>query len=1294
MRFELPKQAAAAAALGGVITLFGLTMMAGWVFRQESIVRMVPGFLMVFDTALAFAIAGLGLVVGALAPGSRRTVKTVTGIALVVLGSFVYFEHVFKVSLGIDWLELHTWLIDPGRNPFPGRPSPATAVGMVLAGTVFFLVPRVRTAIHGLVVGVLTIATGGIGVLAATGYLLGLPRMLEFYWLTQVSLPTATCFAALALGLWLDWRSQTSSAVPLVTREDERIALAGMLVSAVTSSVVALAIFWPMQSTMENMLAKELASGLKARQIPIAKTMEDAIGQTIAVSERPHVLRIYSMPSHRPGDADHPAMLATIADALVRNGFSAFAFLDASGREKSRVGEFLVDSNLHIPLRHEEHRVELLWSGTFVIEVRADIVKDGKRLGEVRAQQRLETLAQSMNEASPMGIPGEFVLCGQKGDLLQCAPSRLQPQPFETPAVMHGKRLPMTYALEGGTGLIETRDYRGQEVLAAYAPMLGAGLVLKADLRELYAPIRAKLWMLAVTLLLAIATGGLILRETVKPLARHLLHAREQLRVAMEGSRLATWDWNVASGAVKHSDQWTAILGARPQAEETTLEAFSATVHAEDRAGFRESVLAAVQTDARFAVDYRVRHASGEWLWIHSRGQVVERAHDGQALRAIGTSADITERKQSEEKLRANEERFRAVTDTANDGIITINDRGEIVYHNRAAGRIFGYSSEELLGRPLIGLLPERFRIAHENGIKRFLASGDPQVIGRTMELTGLKKEGTEFPLELSLATFQMNGETFFTGFIHDITERKQVEAALAASTAKLQAVMNAALQVSIIATDSQGLITVFNSGAERMLGYRAEEMIGKQTPVILHLESEVTERGRELAEQLGRPISGFDVLVESARRGKPEEREWTYVCKNGSRLTVNLAVTALHDAGGAPSGFLGVAKDITERKRTDAELMRFASELDQRIFAAAAANDALQRETEEMRRLNEERATLGSMNELLLACASPEEAYDVFGRAAAGLFQSSTGALHIFAASRNQLTPAAAWGEWADAPAPFGPESCWGLRRGHYYLGNGTSTPPCEHAGSVQTGATLCVPLMAYGEVLGVLHLRGAEAATLQASLQLVTMANDGLALTLANIKLRQSLKEQSIRDPLTGLFNRRYLTETAQREFARAQRTGASVAIIMIDVDHFKRFNDSFGHDAGDAVLKELGGFFSRSVRTDDIACRYGGEEFCLVLPQMDPFSARQRAEAIRAGAAALEVKSEGRKLGPVTLSLGVALFPDDGGDMESLVRAADAALYEAKQTGRNRVVMTHPAPSAQSSPLEERNEPSIAT
>jgi diguanylate cyclase (GGDEF)-like protein len=413
------------------------------------------------------------------------------------------------------------------------------------------------------------------------------------------------------------------------------------------------------------------------------------------------------------------------------------------------------------------------------------------------------------------------------------------------------------------------------------------------------------------------------------------------------------------------------------------------------------------------------------------------------------------------------------------------------------------------------------------------------------------------------------------------------------------------------------------------------------------HLDARAPKLGDK---ELGQIAAALDTMA-----GRLRESRDSLTARNADLANANAAMQA----------------EITERKRSEVELQRVQSELERRIADSTTANDSLQRQTEELRRLNAERAALGRMNELLTACAGPDEAYEIFGRAAAGLFPSLSGALHILAASRNQLTPAATWGTWPDAPTPANPESCWGLRRGNCYVGNGTTSPPCGHAGPARELATLCATLTAYGEVLGVLHLRGPDAAQVQSALQLATMAGDGLALTLANLRLRESLKAQSIRDPLTGLFNRRYLTETLEREFARAQRTGAPVAVMMIDVDHFKRFNDNFGHSAGDAVLRELGEFLKRSIRAEDIACRYGGEEFCLVLPQMARDGARQRAEDIRAGVARLEVRSGDRVLEPVTLSLGVALFPQDAVEPNALLRAADEAMYQAKKSGRNRVV-----------------------
>jgi diguanylate cyclase (GGDEF)-like protein len=166
--------------------------------------------------------------------------------------------------------------------------------------------------------------------------------------------------------------------------------------------------------------------------------------------------------------------------------------------------------------------------------------------------------------------------------------------------------------------------------------------------------------------------------------------------------------------------------------------------------------------------------------------------------------------------------------------------------------------------------------------------------------------------------------------------------------------------------------------------------------------------------------------------------------------------------------------------------------------------------------------------------------------------------------------------------------------------------------------------------------------------------------------------LQQQAIHDPLTGLYNRRYLDETMPRELHRAERTGQPVGVIMLDVDHFKRFNDTYGHDAGDTLLRAVGTFLQQHTRGDDIACRYGGEEFTLVLPGASLAATQQRAKELRAGIQHLGVEHQGQPLGTVTASLGIAVFHAHGTTADSLIRAADQALYHAKRGGRNRVVL----------------------
>jgi diguanylate cyclase (GGDEF)-like protein len=237
-----------------------------------------------------------------------------------------------------------------------------------------------------------------------------------------------------------------------------------------------------------------------------------------------------------------------------------------------------------------------------------------------------------------------------------------------------------------------------------------------------------------------------------------------------------------------------------------------------------------------------------------------------------------------------------------------------------------------------------------------------------------------------------------------------------------------------------------------------------------------------------------------------------------------------------------------------------------------------------------------------------------------------------------------------------------------------------CRHLPQNDTETYLCFPVVALGQVLALVSIRmpSEVASRLEGrSSQLETkeVADsfcERIGLSLANLQLRERLWYHSVRDPLTGLFNRAYLEQTLQREFSSAVRQRTSIGIIMLDIDHFKSFNDTFGHAAGDLLLTEVGSFLESSVRKEDVACRYGGEEFVLVLPRASLENTAKRAEQIRVRIHDLHITHEDRPLGPVSFSLGVASFPRHGLGAKEVLRQADLALYQAKAEGRDKVVM----------------------
>lgn len=314
----------------------------------------------------------------------------------------------------------------------------------------------------------------------------------------------------------------------------------------------------------------------------------------------------------------------------------------------------------------------------------------------------------------------------------------------------------------------------------------------------------------------------------------------------------------------------------------------------------------------------------------------------------------------------------------------------------------------------------------------------------------------------------------------------------------------------------------------------------------------------------------------------------------------------------------------------------------------------------------------LFGMTDMLQSAADHHDANAVLRATAGELIGGFGGALYVFNNSRDRLVLSTSWAcdDAAPLPETITVNQCWAMKRGKPHINQGGAKALCcEH--HVSGLAALEIPMAARGENLGLLQIfaEGADAeARLAAILPLSSALGDAMSLALSNIALREKLRSQALRDPLTGLYNRRYMEDSLERYVRLAERESRKVSVVMIDLDHFKRLNDEHGHATGDAVLREAAAAIVGALRETDVACRYGGEEMIVFLPDCDLEDAATKAEQIRARIESLS-GTHGAK---VSASLGVASVPSTSGTSTDLIRAADTALYRAKHNGRNQVAV----------------------
>ena len=633
----------------------------------------------------------------------------------------------------------------------------------------------------------------------------------------------------------------------------------------------------------------------------------------------------------------------------------------------------------------------------------------------------------------------------------------------------------------------------------------------------------------------------------------------------------------------------------------------------------------------------RYRCRDGSYRWIEWRSVPV-----GTVVYAA--ARDITHRLQSELDLQSTKEQLELVLQASSEGFSDWNLLTDEIYFSPRWKAILGYADHEL-----------------ENSLAMWesvVFEADRQT---SYQLTKDYNEGRTDHFSLVQRYRHKNGSTIhmLTRILHvmndqgqvvrmvgshlDMTATVEMQAALQTSEMQLSGVLNSSLDgiMAFRAVYQDDLIIDFewllcNPTAAKLLGCTPDQLLGQRL-LDIHSHRHV-DTLFALCQQV---VSTNEPVQQSVHYRQQHLDFWLEVI--AVKLGDGLAVTC---------------RDISPLKRSELALQQ--------------SNQTLQNHIADLQQRQQEMLHLGEMNEFIQACLTVQEAYAAMATLVAPLFPQCCGGIFIINPSRNYAEPVATWGENPTAMTEFHPQDCWALRRGRSHLAEaGQAGLRCHHSGAPALAMTLCLPMQAQGELLGLFYLWAeSEAQFPVVKQQLARTVAEQLSLAIANLNLRETLQHQSIRDPLTGLFNRRYLEEALQQEIQRAQRHDHPIGVIMLDIDYFKSVNDTYGHDAGDMALQAVGRILRERVRGSDIACRYGGEEMTLILPESTLAVTELRAEAIRLEIARLRVDYLGTTLKPFSASLGVACFPNHGYTTSALIKAADAALYQAKRTGRNRV------------------------
>ena len=563
----------------------------------------------------------------------------------------------------------------------------------------------------------------------------------------------------------------------------------------------------------------------------------------------------------------------------------------------------------------------------------------------------------------------------------------------------------------------------------------------------------------------------------------------------------------------------------------------------------------------------------------------------------VVSSQDISERKQAEERLRDSERRIQTITNSAQEAIIMINPQGNISYWNPMAESIFGYSAAEVKDQNLHFLLaPQRYHEAYTNAFPYFQETGNGNYVGKKIELAAVCKDGREIPISLSLSSVLLQNEWYAVGIVRDITERKQMERSLRASEKRLRDITET-MGEGLYVMDNQGLITFLNPAATELLGYSAEELLGRVGHDLFHVHNQQAERT---------PLQQCPIF-QAVNQGKTYHGEDFFQRRDKSIFPVDVIGQPMWEDGQVV-GSVTAFRDVTQRKSIEESLReseeRFRTTLEN-LPGAIFAHD------------------LEGYFLLVNRTACQQTGYSQ-----EELLQMQVKDIDLQAMTRGDILSL-----WQNLKP--GQSS---MIESHHTRKDGSQYP-------------------------------------VEVFLNSITMDRQPVLLAVAfDISQRKEVEERlrylATTDELTGMWNRRRFTQAIRNELKRAHRYQQIFSLLMLDIDHFKKINDTYGHAAGDEVLRHFARLIWQSMRQVDMPGRFGGEEFAIILPHTDLDGAYMTAERLRKYIEKTPAVYNKIEI-PFSVSIGVVTYQDDIKNEDELFKMVDDALYEAKNKGRNLTV-----------------------